>query len=182
MILLFCYLVVQSFLNFCNSKDCCPPDSSVHGISHTKILEWVTISCSRGASQPRDRTQVSYKFPALQWILYHWATLNLLKWDLNDDSLIGKDKSRGKKKKIKSKKNIVDKCRNHGLWIPMHEIFWMLKKMGEVVGSWRKDMRDRCMNIGLRPGHKKVGMILRLVYFTLDIGAYPESTEVLQSR
>ena len=34
--------------------------SSVHGISQAKILEWVAISYSRGSSQPRDRTQVSY--------------------------------------------------------------------------------------------------------------------------
>lgn len=42
-------------------------------------------------------------------------------------------------------------------------------------------MRDGCLSVGVRPGHKKVGMILRLVYFTLDIGAYPESTEVLKA-
>lgn len=52
----------------------------------------------------------------------------------------------------------------------------MLKEIGEVVGSWGKDMRDGCMSVGVRPGHKKVGMIFRLVYFTLDIGDYPEST------
>ena len=27
--------------------DCSPPGSSVHGISHAKILEWVAISFSR---------------------------------------------------------------------------------------------------------------------------------------
>ena len=35
------------------------PDSSVHGISQARILEWVTISSSRGSSWPRDRTPVS---------------------------------------------------------------------------------------------------------------------------
>ena len=38
---------------------CSPPGSSVHGILQEKILEWVAISCSRGCSQPRDRTWVS---------------------------------------------------------------------------------------------------------------------------
>ena len=38
--------------------DCSPPDSFVHGISQARILEWVAISCSRGSSQPRDRTYV----------------------------------------------------------------------------------------------------------------------------
>ena len=40
--------------------DCSPPSSSVHGILQARILEWVAISFSRGSSQPRDRTQVSY--------------------------------------------------------------------------------------------------------------------------
>ena len=37
-----------------------PPGSSVHGISQARILEWVAIPFSRGSSQPRDQTQVSY--------------------------------------------------------------------------------------------------------------------------
>ena len=36
-----------------------PPGSSVHGISHARILEWVVISFSRESSQHRDQTQVS---------------------------------------------------------------------------------------------------------------------------
>ena len=39
--------------------DCSPPGSSVHGISQARILEWVVIFFSRGASQPRTRIQVS---------------------------------------------------------------------------------------------------------------------------
>ena len=39
--------------------DCSLPSSSVHGIFQARILEWVAISFSRGASQPRDRTQIS---------------------------------------------------------------------------------------------------------------------------
>ena len=31
-----------------------PPGSSVHGILQARILEWVTISSSRGSSRPRD--------------------------------------------------------------------------------------------------------------------------------
>ena len=33
-----------------------PPGSSVHGIFRARILKWVTISYSRGSSQPRDQT------------------------------------------------------------------------------------------------------------------------------
>ena len=35
-------------------------DCIVHGILQARILEWVAIPFSRGSSQPRDRTQVSY--------------------------------------------------------------------------------------------------------------------------
>ena len=37
-----------------------PPGSSVHGILQARILEWVAISFSRGSSQPRNQTQVSW--------------------------------------------------------------------------------------------------------------------------
>ena len=40
--------------------DCSPPGSSVHGISQTRILEWVAISFSRASSQTRDPTGISY--------------------------------------------------------------------------------------------------------------------------
>ena len=35
------------------------PGSSVHGIPQARILEWVSISSSRGSSQLRDRTRIS---------------------------------------------------------------------------------------------------------------------------
>ena len=40
----------------CNPMDCNLPGSSVHGISQTRMLDWVAISSSKGASQPRDWT------------------------------------------------------------------------------------------------------------------------------
>ena len=36
----------------CHRLDCSPPDSSVHGISWARILEWVAISFSRDLSNP----------------------------------------------------------------------------------------------------------------------------------
>ena len=39
--------------------DCSLPGSSVHGILQARILQWVTISFSRGSSQPKNRTQFS---------------------------------------------------------------------------------------------------------------------------
>ena len=57
--------------NSCNTMDCSPPGSSVHGISQTRILEWVAMSFFRGSSWPRDQTHVS---STDRWILHHWAT------------------------------------------------------------------------------------------------------------
>ena len=51
--------VAQSYLTLCNPKDCSPPGSSVHGIFLARILDWVSISFSRGFSSPRDQTWVS---------------------------------------------------------------------------------------------------------------------------
>ena len=39
--------------------DCSLPSSSVHGILQIRTLEWVTMTFSRGSSQPRDQTRVS---------------------------------------------------------------------------------------------------------------------------
>ena len=62
----------------CNPMDCCPPDSSVHGIFQARILEWVAIFFSRGSSQPRDWTCVSKVSCIGRQILYHWATWEAL--------------------------------------------------------------------------------------------------------
>ena len=45
-------------LSPCNTMQCNPSGSSDHGVLQVRILEWVTISSSRGFSRPRDRTQV----------------------------------------------------------------------------------------------------------------------------
>ena len=42
--------VAQLCLTLCNSMDCNPPGSSVHGILQARILEWVAVSFSRGSS------------------------------------------------------------------------------------------------------------------------------------
>ena len=53
-------LVIQSCLTLCDPIDCSLPGSFVHGISQTRILEWVAIPFSRASSQPRDETLVSH--------------------------------------------------------------------------------------------------------------------------
>ena len=52
-------LAIQSCLTLCDPMDYSPPDSSGHGISQARILEWVATSFSRASSQPRDRSWVS---------------------------------------------------------------------------------------------------------------------------
>ena len=62
-----------------DSVDCRSPGSSVHGIFQARILEWVTISFSRGSSQQRDRICISCVSCVWMgmWILYCWATREL---------------------------------------------------------------------------------------------------------
>ena len=63
--------VAKSCPTLCDSIDCGLPGSSVHGISQTGILEWVTISYFRGSSWTKDRTCVSYVLYIGRQILYH---------------------------------------------------------------------------------------------------------------
>ena len=56
---------------FRNPPDCSPPVFSVHGIFQATILEWVAISFSRGASQPRDQTHVLLYWQADSLLLSH---------------------------------------------------------------------------------------------------------------
>ena len=44
----------------CDTRDCSPPVSSIHGIFQARVLEWAAISFYWGSSQPRDRTRVSH--------------------------------------------------------------------------------------------------------------------------
>ena len=57
-----CACVLSRFgrVQLCDPRGCSPPGSSVHGILQAKILGLVAISFSRGSSQPRDQTQISY--------------------------------------------------------------------------------------------------------------------------
>ena len=58
-------VVSDSFwLHYCN-----PPDSSVHRIFQALILEWVAMLSSRGSSQPRDWTHLSFISCTGRWIL-----------------------------------------------------------------------------------------------------------------
>ena len=55
----------------CYLIDWSPPRFSVHGILQARILEWVSISFSRGPYLPRDRTQI---FCMIGRFLTIWVT------------------------------------------------------------------------------------------------------------
>ena len=63
-------LVTKSCPTLYELMDCSPPNSSVHGTSQARILEWVAISFSKGCPQSRDQTHASC---ISKWILYHGA-------------------------------------------------------------------------------------------------------------
>ena len=71
LLLLSCFSRVQ----LCDPTDRSPLGSSVPGILQTRILEQVTISYSRGSSQPRDWTHSSYVSCIGRQIVYHYCHL-----------------------------------------------------------------------------------------------------------
>ena len=68
-----CAQLLQSCPTLCNPTDCSPPGSSVHGILHARILEWVAMPSSKRSSQPRNWADVSGLLHCRQ-ILSCWAT------------------------------------------------------------------------------------------------------------
>ena len=59
----------------CDPMDFSPPGSPVHGIFQARILEWVAMPSSRGPSQAKNRTCVSYVSGIGRRVLYHWCHL-----------------------------------------------------------------------------------------------------------
>ena len=81
-------LVTESCWTFRDPMDCSSPGSSVHGISQTRILEWVAIFSSRGSFQPRDRTQVCCICCIGIRVLHHWAGV-ARRWVLSGNLWMG---------------------------------------------------------------------------------------------
>ena len=69
-IVVVCAKSFQSCPTVCDTMNCGPSSFSVHGILWARILEWVAIPFSRGSSQPRDQTCVSYVSCTGRWILH----------------------------------------------------------------------------------------------------------------
>ena len=64
------FFSAQSCPTLCDPVDYSPPSFSVNGISQVRILEWVAISYSRGSSQTRHKTCISYIFCIGRQTLY----------------------------------------------------------------------------------------------------------------
>ena len=62
----------------CDPIDGSPTGSSVHGLFQARILEWVAMSFSRVSSKPRDWAHISCVSYIGRWVLYHWATWEVL--------------------------------------------------------------------------------------------------------
>ena len=70
----------------CNPMDRSPPDFSIHGILQARIPEWIAMPSSRGPSQPREQTLVSYISCIGRWVyhschlespIWHWCSVKL---------------------------------------------------------------------------------------------------------
>ena len=63
--------LVAKLCHFCDPMDCSPPESSVHGISQARVLEWLAIFLLQGIFLTQGLN------PHLllgKWVLYHRAT------------------------------------------------------------------------------------------------------------
>ena len=63
--------LLQLCLSLCDPVYGSPPGSSVHGILQARILESMAVPSSRGSSQPRDLTHVSFVSCTGRQVLYH---------------------------------------------------------------------------------------------------------------
>ena len=102
-----CAKSLQSFLTLCDPIDWSPLDSSVHGILQAKILEWVTVTFSRGSSQPGDRTYISYVSWIDRQILYyrrHLGSPKLL-WNINKQNKVPGYKRLHSERRVKERQH-----------------------------------------------------------------------------
>ena len=63
-----------SIMSLCDHRDYSLTGSSVRGIFQARILDQVTIFCSRGSSPPRDQARISGLICTCRQILYHCVT------------------------------------------------------------------------------------------------------------
>ena len=127
-------LVTQLCPTRCEPMDCSPPGSSVHGIFQARIMEWVTISFSRGSSQPWDQTCVSCCLQNCRQILYLLSLRNdylkgsrLFNWKSKD---VTEDFEDTEKISLSHQKTLIFK--KHSNHNSKH------KHIQEIISSWQQ--------------------------------------------
>ena len=70
--------LLQLYSTLCDPRDRSLPGSTIHGILQARILKQVAMPSSRGSSQPRDQTFISWVSWIGRQILYrqHYLVLN----------------------------------------------------------------------------------------------------------
>ena len=94
------------------------------GILQARILEWVAIPFSRGSSQPRDRTHISYVSCTGRRVLYQEGHLTYLLLKISADSTVfcdGNSKEMGVRNSGFFYLCIHGKVRPH-LWTTMSQL------------------------------------------------------------
>ena len=67
-------LVTQLCLTLCDSVDCSPPGSSVHGILQARIVEWVAIAVSRGIFPTQGLNPGLLHYRRMLYRLSYWRS------------------------------------------------------------------------------------------------------------
>ena len=93
-------LVAKSCPTPCNLMDGSPWGSSVHGSLQARILEGVAISFSRRFSWPRDQSHISCVSCIGRWILYQWATWEVLLYSWPRFITVKGDNARSEREKV----------------------------------------------------------------------------------
>ena len=84
-----CVLVSQSYLTLCNTMDCSPPSSFVHGILQARILEWVAILFSNMSHV--HICNALYVCICMKWKLFSWIQLFVTSWTVACQSPLSMD-------------------------------------------------------------------------------------------
>ena len=123
--------------------DYSPLGSSVHGILHARILEWVAIPFSRGSSPPSDWTQVTWVAGGFftiweisdSWCVAETTTILLSNYFAKQNKTTTTAKVKLKKKKPKVDVHLPQHC---VLWVVSWEAIWshLMGVLGANLQGW----------------------------------------------
>ena len=114
--------VTQSCPTLCDPMDCSLPGSSIHGILQARVLEWVTISFSRGSSRPRDWTGLLHCRQTLYYLSHQGSNQRS-----NFQHLLNYREKLGNS--IKTSTSVL-------LTMPKPLTVWIIVKCGKLLKRW----------------------------------------------